>query len=172
LAHSTRYIAKAWKWPESTVRLFLKRLKSCALIYAETCAGITVITIRNYGTSQIEQTESCAADGAASCAKPAHSLRRKEEGKKVIKKDAAKAALPLSEEVSPKGEEADLFRRGEQILGPQSGGLIQKLLKAKERNIPLARAAVEVAATKHDPRGYIGGCIRGADPDRYVDPRL
>lgn len=72
-----------------------------------------------------------------------------------------------------KSEEADLFRRGKEILGRQSGGLIANLLKAKDSQVPLARAAIEMAATKQDPREYVGAIIRGRDPpERTVDPRL
>lgn len=58
-------------------------------------------------------------------------------------------------------EEADLFRRGKETLGKDCGGLVAKLLKAKKGSIPLARAAIEQAATKHDPREYIGRVISG-----------
>lgn len=85
------------------------------------------------------------------------------------KKDAADAA--------PAGEEVELFRRGKAVLGASSGGLIKQLLAAKDKNIPLARAAIEQASTKQNPREYIGGIIRNRDPPlgqavTYVDPRL
>lgn len=72
-------------------------------------------------------------------------------------------------------EEADLFRRGKQVLGENTGGLISKLLKAKSNNIPLARAAIETAATKNNPREWVGRVIRNRDPperDQTIDPRL
>jgi hypothetical protein len=56
--------------------------------------------------------------------------------------------------------EVELFRRGKEILGPSSGGLIKNLIKAKKGSIPLARAAIETASTKHNPREYIGGIKR------------
>lgn len=58
--------------------------------------------------------------------------------------------------------ETDLFRRGKEILGDNAGGVIAQLLKAKERNVSLARAAIEQASTKQNPREYIGAVIRGA----------
>lgn len=85
------------------------------------------------------------------------------------KKDAARAApeLPLVD------EEADLYRRGKQVLGKEAGGLIRRLVAAKDGRIPLARAAVEQAATKQDAREYIGAIIRGRHPEaQTVDPRL
>lgn len=57
--------------------------------------------------------------------------------------------------------EVELFRRGREVLGKQSGGLISKLLAAKQKNIALARAAIEQASTKSDPREYVGRIING-----------
>jgi hypothetical protein len=61
-------------------------------------------------------------------------------------------------EASP---EIDYFRRIKEICGSSGGGLGKKLLDAKNGNVPLARAAVEQASTKSDPREYIGAIIRG-----------
>lgn len=68
-----------------------------------------------------------------------------------LQKDAAPAAPD---------PEVELFRRGREVLGKQGGGLISKLLAAKNKNIPLARAAIEQASTKSDPREYIGAILR------------
>ena len=61
--------------------------------------------------------------------------------------------------------ERDLFRRGKEVLGKDAGGLIAKLLKAKDGKIALARAAIETASTKSDPREWIGAHIRGKPDD-------
>lgn len=90
LAHSTRYMAKAWRWPETSVRRFLKRLETGAgtgaMIGAESGAGVTVITICNYeryqSTPDEVGAESGAPDGAEIGAKVAHERRRKEQGNK------------------------------------------------------------------------------------------
>lgn len=58
-------------------------------------------------------------------------------------------------------DEADLFRRGKEVLGKNAGGLIASLRKSKG-SIPLARAAIEQASTKENPREYIGRVINGA----------
>lgn len=76
------------------------------------------------------------------------------------KKDAANAAP-----AEPSSPEADLFRRGKELLGSEAGGLIKRLVKAKGGSIPLARAALEMAATKHDKREYIGAIIRGPEKE-------
>jgi hypothetical protein len=54
-----------------------------------------------------------------------------------------------------------LFRKGKEVLGKQAGGLISQLLTAKQKNVAHARAAIEQASTKSDPREYIGAVIRG-----------
>lgn len=83
--------------------------------------------------------------------------------------DAASSDAPSEVPTKPEetSDEADLFRRGKQILGPASGGLISKLLKAKGGSIPKARAAIERASEKHDPREYIGRVVRGPQQERH-----
>lgn len=71
--------------------------------------------------------------------------------------------------------EAELYRRGKEILGSSAGGFIKRLLQAKGGSIPQARAVVETASEKNDPREYIGGVIRarqGREQDQTVDGRL
>lgn len=71
------------------------------------------------------------------------------------------AAAPAPD---PTKEERDLFDRGKAVLGASAGGVIKKLVKAKGGSIPLARAAIEQAATKQSPREYIGAILRGHEP--------
>ncbi|WLA75065.1 hypothetical protein QIH77_07660 [Bradyrhizobium diazoefficiens] len=70
----------------------------------------------------------------------------------------------------PPDAETELFRRAKEVLGNGSGGLVSRLLKAKGGKIPLARAAIEQASTKHDPREYIGAIIRA--PPEHEPPRV
>jgi len=84
------------------------------------------------------------------------------------KKDAASAAADAAPNfengTAPPTPEAELFKRGKAVLGNNAGGLISNLIKAKGGNVALARAAIETASTKQDPREYIGAVMRG-DPD-------
>jgi hypothetical protein len=101
-------------------------------------------------------------------------LKRKEEERK---KDAVNGADAHSVLAQVPDAETELYRRGKQVLGASSGGLITRLLKAKDGKINLARAAIETAAGKESPREYIGAVIRGAvvrpgDVVTYVDGRL
>lgn len=76
---------------------------------------------------------------------------------------------------APSNPEKELYARAEKVLGKGCGGLVTNLLKAKDGQVPLARAAIETASTKHNPREYIGAIIRGKDPPpslQLVDPRL
>jgi hypothetical protein len=74
-----------------------------------------------------------------------------------------------------KADEVALFARGKAVLGKDAGGLITKLLKSKAGKVPLARAVIETASTKQDPREYVSAVIRGRDPapvNQRRDPRL
>lgn len=105
----------------------------------------------------MQQASSEHASSIATTDAPECTLHTSQEERK---KDAAAAALP----------EADLFRRGKEILGKTSGGVIKNLLKAKQNSVPLARAAIEQASTKSDPREYIGAIIRGREENSAARP--
>jgi uncharacterized protein YdaU (DUF1376 family) len=78
-------------------------------------------------------------------------------GTGIKRKNAAGAAPDV------RNEEADLFHRGKAVLGDNAGGLIKNLIKAKGGSIALARAAIETASTKQDPREYIAACTHGPE---------
>lgn len=90
--------------------------------------------------------------------------------KKERKQDAADAAQSVGNatngHVAARNPEADLFRRGKELLGETSGGLIKKLLVAKNNNVALARAAIEQASTKENAREYIGRIVAGRDNEQ------
>lgn len=86
--------------------------------------------------------------------------RAETEAETERKKDAAPPAPPLP----PMNDETEVYRRGKEILGASSGGLIKNLIKAKKGSIPHARAAIEIASTKENPREYIGGVLNGTGP--------
>lgn len=52
IAHSIRFIAKAWHWPKSNVARFLDGLEHESMIGTETVHGQTIITIRKYDEYQ------------------------------------------------------------------------------------------------------------------------
>ena len=57
--------------------------------------------------------------------------------------------------------ERELFRRGRQVCGKSSGGLIASLLKSRQQDVALARSVIELAATKADPREYVAAAVKG-----------
>lgn len=59
--------------------------------------------------------------------------------------------------------ERELFERGVAVLGARERSTIGRLLKAKGRNVALARAAVEEASQRHDPKSYLYGIIKTAE---------
>jgi uncharacterized protein YdaU (DUF1376 family) len=75
----------------------------------------------------------------------------------------ALAPTPTPILVDKSTEDAALFNRGVEVLGDGSRGLVAKLKKAKGGNVALARAAIEQASTKSNPREYIGRIVSGAD---------
>ena len=84
-------------------------------------------------------------------------------------------AISQKKDAAPGGaasDEVQLFRRGREVLGENSGGLIANLLKAKGRSVALARSAVEVASTKDNPREYVGRIIAGQKGDHAERNKL
>ncbi|WFU42571.1 DUF1376 domain-containing protein [Bradyrhizobium sp. CB82] len=102
--------------------------------------------------------------------------KSREEKKDAAPYGARSGSLDLGEPEPPRSKpppsdpEAELFRRGREILGDKAGGMISQLLKAKDRNVALARAAIEQASTKENPREFIGRIIRGNEPTTVVQP--
>lgn len=169
LAYATRFLAEKWKWKsEGRVRRFLKRLKTASMIDVLATREATLITICNYDKWQFGRRTDEVENDAQTDAQATHRRRKEEEDNNLRKKDAADAAPD---------PEADLFRRGKQVLGQSAGGLIKQLLAAKDGKVNLARAAIEQAAGKENPREWIGKVIRNHDPppggsSSYVDGRL
>lgn len=69
---------------------------------------------------------------------------------------------------APPDPDADLFRRGKEVLGADAGSLIARLKKAKGGSIPHTRAVIEQASTKDNPREYVGRVMNG--PARATTP--
>lgn len=87
-SHALRFMAAKFQWSEPKVRRFLTRLKTDAMIDAQSDAGQLVITVCNYCRLQPDQSESDAANDAgatqerrATDAGATQSKKRK-EGKK------------------------------------------------------------------------------------------
>ena len=84
------------------------------------------------------------------------------------------APPPFGDDANPGGAamtaavtdpQAELFRRGREVLGSSAGGLVKTLLKSRHGSIAQARAAIETASEKGSPKEYIGAIIAGRDRD-------
>ncbi len=86
LAHSIRFIAKAWGWDKAAVSRFITRLKTETMIETATETGVTIITVCNYNKYQDRAsapetaTETAPETGAR---QHRDRLKEGEEGKKV-----------------------------------------------------------------------------------------
>lgn len=152
LMHSLRFLATKWKWSKNRVSHFLDELKNETMIELKTGQHGTHITICNYDDYQYGGDMPRDNEGTANGTTEGQARDKEEELKK-----RKMAQAPLE---SP-SEEAELFRRGKEVLGKNSGGLISKLLKAKKGSVPLARAAIEQAVTKGNAVEYIARIING-----------
>lgn len=158
LVFATRFLAEKWMWAHSKVVRYLNRLKSDTMIDTEPKREATLITICNYEKYQ-SQRNANEATSETQTGTPAKRQRNKEEEiNNLTKKEDAACAAP----------DAELFRRGREVLGKNAGGLISQLLTAKQKNIALARAAIEQASTKDNPREYVNRIIRG--PQKSDEP--
>lgn len=81
LTASLRFLAAAWGWSEPSVRRFIERLKTDALIDAATDAGQLVITICNYDENQVVGSATDAGSDAPSDAEVTQQRRKTKERK-------------------------------------------------------------------------------------------
>lgn len=66
------------------------------------------------------------------------------------------------------------YGKARSLFGEKAGGIATQLLKSKGNSIPLARAALETASTKSNPREYVNAIInKSTGPsDEHVDGRI
>jgi hypothetical protein len=168
VAHATRFLAAKWRWSESRVRRFLKRLKSDAMVTLQTTREATQITICNYEKHAFRRRTGDALDDAPTDALATHWRRKEEEGNKERPKKEVHAlqAAPDPSELfgEPINEppKAKLFRKGKTLLvslgisEKQSGSIIGHWLKAKHD--PEGILAALQYAVDHgviEPLGYV-----------------
>lgn len=76
-------------------------------------------------------------------------------------KDSEANASGADAPPDPAIPEREYFMRGREVLGNKSGAMIANLLKAKGKNVALARAALEEASQKQSPIEYVAAICRG-----------
>jgi hypothetical protein len=158
-AGSLRFIASKWRWTEPRVRRFLAALISAEMLDASTDAGVTVLTVCKYDEYQRVSLPSDAIRESDLDAGATQERRKVEdrEDKEVTEANASGADAPPD----PAIPEREYFERGRKVLGSKSGAMIANLLKAKGRNVALARAALEEASQKQKPMEYVAAICRG-----------
>jgi hypothetical protein len=83
---------------------------------------------------------------------------REGEGEREVSEANASGADAPPDPAIP---EREYFLRGREVLGKGAGAMIANLLKAKGKNVPLARAALEQASTKQNPMEFVAAICRG-----------
>lgn len=171
LAHSLRFMAGKWRWSEPAVRRFLDRLKTDAVIDADTDAGATRITICNYDRYQFGANEVDAPSDAASDARATQERRKVEEGNNSVPKGTgaiAPAAPPLAGEL-PADWPTRLFRYGVPMVVALTGlpegrvrALIGKWRKTAKDDCRQVLRVIEDARDHNptDPVPWIEGALR------------
>lgn len=99
---------------------------------------------------------------------------RKEEIKEKTLREGAEAPPVLQLVPDPPPQpmataDAEFYRRGKEILGQKAGGFLRNLLTAQKGSVALARAALETASTKADPKEYLGGLLRAREKDSDLE---
>ncbi len=105
--------------------------------------GIAKAIAQQKPSNATDLLEQCSSNALASSSQPERKIPE------------ANASGPTQAEL-----ERDLFKRGRQVCGKASGGLIASLLKAKQHDVALARSVIEMASTKNDPREYVAASTR------------
>jgi len=72
------------------------------------------------------------------------------------RKDADESALPLSEQ-----PDAELYRRGREVLGANASGLVTRA--KKQLGIPRALALVISSSDRDDPKAFFAAAVRNAE---------
>jgi len=104
LAHSTRFLAEAWKWSHAKVRRYLDRLEKLKLIRRESGTGVSVITLCKYNEYQLSPQSS--GTEAAQKRHRSGTNQNKDEIREEGKERDTNVSLAL---VAPKTKPPDLF---------------------------------------------------------------
>lgn len=111
----------------------------------------------------------------ANCKQSASLEKRREEGE-IETQEKKESAAPNGAHFDLPGkpaetEEVQFYNRGKKLFGSKSGGFLKQLLVAKGNNVALARAALETASTKSNPKDYIGAIVRGREQESFEELR-
>lgn len=174
ISHSIRFLATAWRWSKTKVERFLETLKNEDMIGTETGTGLTVITIKNYNKYQKVSLPKRDTNETKIGTEPGQQRDKLEDKEKSIESTngAPRAEGPLEADQPSKvltfpaqNLKQQLFERARGMFDGDGGRIAGQLLKATKDDINVARAALETAASKVDPKGYIYAVIRNHGRD-------
>lgn len=158
LAHSTRFLADAWRWSHSRVRRFLDRLENRHMTQRKTDTGVTVICIIKYDTYQNKPK----ASGTEAAQKQTQKRHRSgtNDNKGIIKEGNKKIEELLCKVV--KLETAtDFIDHRKAIKKPLTEAAAKRIVAKLEGH--------------HDPDGVLGQSIengwQGIFPDKIDKPK-
>lgn len=163
LSHSLRFMAGKWRWSEAAVRRFLERLKTDAVIDADSDAGATRITICNYDRYQRVSLPTDAATDAGGDAEPTQDRRKVEDTKD--KKDSllSDRTMAMAGERPARKAKNDDFERFRAAYPKRDGTDPKEPARKKFEamvksgiNPDLIIAGAEVFAAAEQKRGNIG----------------
>lgn len=157
------------------VRDMISELDGSGLLSVYTVSGKEFIEIKGWHNQKIDKRQSSKIpgppddDGVVLESPPAPADYRRPtqisspvmEGNGKESNSVANATVADATPDDPAIPEREYFFRGREVLGQGAGGLIADLLKAKGRNVALARAALETASTKQNPKEYVAAICRG-----------
>lgn len=164
LTASTRFLAKAWGWSEASVRRFLRRLETDALIVVSDDAGQNVISICDYDVFQLTPGFDDADTGGA-C--DAESTQERRSGDAA----ATQTRIPVTPgmPVIPEIHSDSALRAG--VIPPAQSGVDGEILPPQtEPPNPRKRAfdegialLVEAGKTEAAARAFFGKLLRKGD---------
>lgn len=156
------------------VRDMLNELSGADLLMIYSAKGKEYIEITGWHNQKIDKRQASKIPGpfddgssvrgspptSAELPKPPPTPAPVREGKgeeRNSEADASGADAPPDRSIP----ERDYFLRGREVLGNKSGAMIANLLKAKGKNVALARSALEEASQKQSPIEYVAAICRG-----------
>lgn len=162
LAHSIRYMAKAWKWTPAKAQRYLKRLEKLKMICVETDTGVSVVTICKYDEYQ-NPTKAADTDAI----QPRY--RTDTEKKKDERREEGKDTVRVDPSDFEDFWEAFPHRNGKKT---QKAKAIAAFSAALKSGVTVQQIAQGVEAMRRDPdvqRGYGRGPVPWLNQQGWAD---
>lgn len=119
-----------------------------------------------WGHAKADANAHATGDANAHANADADAMRRQcsSQSPSPTKEENQKQSAPAGGSPDLSDLSTQLYARGRAVLGKSAGGLVKQLLDSQAGNVAKARAVLETASTKADPRAYVGAVIRNVEP--------